>query len=149
MDNPKTLNETYGIVLDPKSPEFEDGKGRLIYIKWRNMPYMECTHECEQDLILNKVKYHDELISFELRDLKPYQRGVHSDAIEIRQIEMTRLEKIFRSKSGCEMYEHSLKDQVFKNGQKLSNQQAEGVRWLMHNHIHNTPSLLVEGPELG
>jgi hypothetical protein len=63
----------YGIVLDPKSSFFEEGTGRLLLVKWMNRPYVDCTHEYEQDLILNNVKYLDQLASFYLRDQKPWQ----------------------------------------------------------------------------
>lgn len=44
------------------------------------------------------------------------------------------------------MYEQSLQNQLFKNGQQLSIEQAKGVAWLLYNYVNNAPSLLVDGP---
>lgn len=144
MGGDHTLVDNYNIVLDPKASNFEEGTGRLLLVKWTNRPYVDCTHECEQDLILNNVKYLDQLASFYLRDQSPWQdRNTRLDIFSHGSI---RVCNNLADPTRREMYEESLQNQLFKNGQQLNIEQAKGVAWLMYNYVNNVPSLLVDGP---
>jgi SNF2 family DNA or RNA helicase len=70
--------------------------------------------------------------------------------------ERRRLYKIFgdRIKDGpskqsmIDEYKKKLEDQVFPNGGKLRDYQAEGVSWLLSNHINERSSILADGKGL-
>ncbi len=57
----------YNIILDVNRPDFGEGAGRQILVKWVNKPYSECCYEFERDLILNGVDYLDKLAVYERR----------------------------------------------------------------------------------
>jgi hypothetical protein len=66
-DESTVTNEELGIVLDVKSPDYENGLGREFLVKWGNTAYSESTYEYERDLILNEVEYKEHLESFNRR----------------------------------------------------------------------------------
>jgi SNF2 family DNA or RNA helicase len=147
----------YGIILDPKHPKFEEGTGRQFYVKWVNKPYSENSYEFERDLILNDVEYLEDLSSYELRKQKPTREDMKVRE-EIGKAEMKRLYKIFseRVKISADereglikQYRTNLEEKVFKNGGQLRDYQAEGVAWLMSNHINNRSSILADEMGLG
>ena len=140
------------IILDPKHPGFKEGSGRQFYIKWTCKNYSECTYEYEQDLILSNVEYLDHLASFELRIQKPTKEDMKSRG-DIARAEMARLIDIFRQDEEREdkikEYRIELGNRVFLNGGKLRDYQAEGVSWLMANHIAQKGSILADEMGLG
>jgi SNF2 family DNA or RNA helicase len=150
------LIKKYGIILDTKDPNFEEGTGRQFYIKWVNKSYSESCFEFERDLILNDVDYLDHLASYELRMKKP-TRDDMKNYEEVGKAEMKRLCKIFSEKvktnedrdSLIKEYQLSLENKVFKNGGQLRDYQAEGVSWLMANHINKRSSILADEMGLG
>ena len=62
------------IILDVNDPNFEDGTGRQILIKWVNRSYSESNYEFERDLILNEVEYKEELDQYDKRKVSPHER---------------------------------------------------------------------------
>eukprot|EP00804_Cyclotella_cryptica_P025678 CCRYP_002891-RD/>CCRYP_002891-RD protein AED:0.05 eAED:0.05 QI:284/1/1/1/1/1/17/975/2223 len=147
----------FGIILDPKHPKFEEGTGRQFYVKWVNKPYSENTFEFERDLILNDVEYLDHLAAYELRKQKPTREDIKVQE-EIGKTEMKRLYRIFGEKVKItaeerdgliKQYRTNLEEKVFKNGGQLRDYQAEGVAWLMSNHINRRSSILADEMGLG
>lgn len=156
-EDEEDIIEKYGIILDPKHPNFEEGTGRQFYVKWVNKPYSENSYEFERDLILNDVEYLEHLASYELRKQKPTREDMKARE-EIGKAEMKRLYKIFSEKvkitadereSLIKQYRTKLEEKVFKNGGQLRDYQAEGVAWLMSNHINSRSSILADEMGLG
>lgn len=147
----------YNIILDPKHPDFDSGTGRQFHVKWVNKNYSETDFEFERDLILNDVEYLEELAAFELRKQKPTREEMKARA-DIGNAEMKRLCKVFSEKVKAteeeretliQKYQKDLEEKVFKNGGQLRDYQAEGVSWLMSNHINKRSSILADEMGLG
>lgn len=147
----------YGIILDPKHPKFEEGTGRQFHVKWMNKNYSETSYEFERDLILNEVEYTEHLAAYENRKDKPTRAAVKG-CEDIGKAEMKRLLKVFSDKvktteeereSLIKAYQLELEEKEFKCGGKLRDYQAEGVTWLMSNHINQRSSILADEMGLG
>ena len=141
---------------EENTQEDEDGTikniGRQFYIKWVGKNYSESTYEYEQDLILSHVQYLDHLASFKLRIKKPTKEDMKSRG-DTARAETARLIDIFcqdeERESKIKQYQLDLENHVFKNGGKLRDYQAEGVSWLMANHISQKGSILADEMGLG
>lgn len=147
----------YNIILDPKHPDFEQGTGRQLHVKWVNKNYSETSWEFERDLILNEVEYLEQLAAFEMRKEKP-PREEMKEREDIGKTEMKRLCKVFSEKVKAteeerekliKKYQKDLEEKEFKNGGQLRDYQAEGVSWLMSNHINKRSSILADEMGLG
>lgn len=147
----------YDIILDPKHSDFEEGTGRQFLVKWVNKNYSETSYEFERDLILNDVEYLDQLSAYELRKVKPTREDMKARD-DIGKAEMKRLCKVFSEKvktteeereNLIKAYQLDLEEKVFKNGGQLRDYQAEGVSWLMSNHINKRSSILADEMGLG
>jgi SNF2 family DNA or RNA helicase len=147
----------YNIILDPKHPDFEQGTGRQLHVKWVNKNYSETSWEFERDLILNEVEYLDQLAAFEMRKEKPTREEM-KEREDIGKTEMKRLCKVFSEKVKAteeerekliKKYQKDLEEKEFKNGGQLRDYQAEGVSWLMSNHINKRSSILADEMGLG
>jgi chromodomain-helicase-DNA-binding protein 7 len=145
------------IILDVNHPNFASGTGRQFYIKWVNRSYTESTFEYERDLILNEVEYLEHLALYEKRAVKPTREDVRRRLNE-SDVEMKRLYKIFGDKikhsdeereASVKEYQNALASRVFKNGGQLRDYQAEGVSWLMSNHLNKRSSILADEMGLG
>ena len=143
--------------MDPNHADFEDGTGRQLLVKWVNKNYSETSYEFERDLILNDVEYLDQLRAFEMRQEKPTKDEVKASD-DIGKNEFKRLAKVFSEKvktteeergSLIKMFQTNLEEKVFKNGGQLRDYQAEGVTWLMSNHINKRSSILADEMGLG
>jgi SNF2 family DNA or RNA helicase len=147
----------YNIILDPKHPDFEQGTGRQLHVKWVNKNYSETSWEFERDLILNEVEYLEQLAAFEMRKEKPTREEM-KEREDIGKTEMKRLCKVFSEKVKAteeerekliKKYQKDLEEKEFKNGGQLRDYQAEGVSWLMSNHINKRSSILADEMGLG
>lgn len=141
------------IVLDVNHPDFESGTGRQFYIKWVNKPYSESTFEFERDLILNEVEYEDHLALFEERMVKPTREDMKRRD-KVNDVQRRKLYKIFgdnikKSDEANEEYRKTLEERVYKNGGQLRDYQAEGVSWLISNHVNERGSILADEMGLG
>ena len=141
------------IVLDVNHPDFESGTGRQFYIKWVNKPYSESCFEFERDLILNEVEYEDHLALFEKRMVKPTREDMKRRD-KVNDVQRRKLYKIFgdnikKSDEANEGYRKTLEDRVYKNGGQLRDYQAEGVSWLISNHVNERGSILADEMGLG
>ena len=149
--------EKYNIILDVSHPDFENGTGRQFQIKWVNKPYAEGDFEFERDLILNDIEYLDELAAYERRSEKPSKSDMNKLGKNAEK-EMRVLYKTFgedyktsaeKKEEGVQKYQKELENQVFKNGGQLRDYQAEGVSWLIANHINGRSSILADEMGLG
>jgi SNF2 family DNA or RNA helicase len=145
------------IILDLDHPDFDSGTGRQFYVKWVNRSYSESTYEFERDLILNEVDHKEHLASYEKRVVKPKRGDVKRRSDECEK-EERRLYKIFGDKIkhsdgerevSVKEYQDELASRVFKNGGRLRDYQAEGVSWLMSNHLNKRSSILADEMGLG
>ena len=149
--------EKYNIILDVNHPDFEKGTGRQFQVKWVNKPYSEGDFEFERDLILNDVEYLDELAAYERRSNKPSKSDMKKLERNAEK-EMRVLYKTFgedyktsaeKKEEGVQKYQKELEDHVFKNGGQLRDYQAEGVSWLIANHVNKRSSILADEMGLG
>lgn len=150
-------DEPAEIILDVNDPNFDSGTGRQFYIKWWNKPYSESSFEFERDLILNDVDYKESLAQYEKRMVKPtrddMRRLLNTGDAQERKLYKIFGDKVKQSDSSREElvkeYQNTLASRVFKNGGQLRDYQAEGVTWLMSNHLNNRGSVLADEMGLG
>ena len=146
----------FGMIFDRDDPDYESGTGRQFLIKWKNTPYSEATYEFERDLITNDVDYLEHIEGFMKRNRKP-TKGVMNKAFAQQEDSRRRLYKIFgdqvpegeTKEKAIENYKKDLKGRIFKNGGQLRDYQAEGVSWLLANHINKRSAILADEMGLG
>eukprot|EP00550_Attheya_septentrionalis_P007683 CAMPEP_0198281478 /NCGR_PEP_ID=MMETSP1449-20131203/1401_1 /TAXON_ID=420275 /ORGANISM="Attheya septentrionalis, Strain CCMP2084" /LENGTH=2448 /DNA_ID=CAMNT_0043977257 /DNA_START=144 /DNA_END=7490 /DNA_ORIENTATION=+ len=152
-----SLAVKYGIIFDKDDPNYESGTGRQFLVKWKNTPYKDTTYEFERDLILNEVEYEGELQTFILRSKKPTKSEM-KQAEKVREEQTRRLYKTFgdaiktseeETAKKIKVYQEKVGSEIFKNGGQLRDYQAEGVTWLMANHINKRCSILADEMGLG
>lgn len=157
MDPDNDDNDPTEIILDIDHPKFDSGTGRQFYIKWVNKTYSECTYEFERDLILNDVDYKEHLALYDKRKAKPTREDMRRRSNE-NDVEVRKMYKIFGDKikksddereASVKEYQDALAARVFKNGGQLRDYQAEGVSWLMSNHLNKRSSILADEMGLG
>ena len=145
------------IILDLDHPKFDSSTGRQFYIKWVNKSYSESTYENERDLILNDVDYKEQLALYNKRKVKPTREDMRMRSNE-NEVEMRKMYKIFGDKihhsddereASVKEFQDALAARVFKNGGQLRDYQAEGVSWLMSNHLNKRSSILADEMGLG
>jgi hypothetical protein len=142
----------WGIIMDKNHPDYDDATGRQLLIKWGNKSYSDASYEYERDLILMDVEYESHLQDFEKRRKKPNKVEIKKQFAKAEE-ERRRLYKIFGdtikdgpSKESLILeYKKNLEDQEFPNGGTLRDYQAEGVSWLLSNHINERSSILADG----
>lgn len=140
------------------SPDFEDGTGRQFFVKWGNRSYVDSTFEFERDLILNEVEFKDQLASYNERRKKPTRQQMKQREKEAEKT-CKKLYRVFGDKvkkrtdkekeDMVRDYQKTLEDRVFKCGGQLRDYQAEGVSWLMSNHLNKRSSILADEMGLG
>jgi SNF2 family DNA or RNA helicase len=135
--------------------EHADVANRVFYIKWVNKNYSSNSYESEQDLILNGIEYIDQLAAYESRSKKPTKEDMKAK-MEIRKAGIERLLQVFGPSATDELRESAIKEyqvnlekKVYGNGGQLRDYQAEGVTWLVSNHINNRGSFLADEMGLG
>ena len=126
-------------------------------MKWVNKTYSESNYEFERDLILNEVEYMDELAAFESRSVKPSK----SEMQKLEKKSDTENKKLYtifgenltmseeKKEQAVQKYQKDLENHAFKNGGQLRDYQAEGVSWLMANHVNKRSSILADEMGLG
>ena len=153
--NSKTESE-WGMIFEKENVDYDNGTGRSFLVKWGSTPYADATYEYERDLILMDIEYESNLEQFEQRSSKP-SKSEMKKIISSREDERRRLYKIFGDKirdspakeAKIEEYKKNLEDHGFKNGGKLRDYQAEGVSWLLSNHVNKRSAILADEMGLG
>jgi chromodomain-helicase-DNA-binding protein 7 len=144
------------LIFDKSHPEYDSGTGRQFLIKWGNLPYTDSTYEFERDLILMEVEYEDHVRAFQDRQSKPTKLAMKK-AESTREATMRQLYKAFGEKvmvtdekeTLIEEYKKKLEDHIYRNGGQLRDYQAEGVAWLLSNHVNKRCSILADEMGLG
>ena len=152
----QNVRQDFGIIFDRNHSDYETGIGRQFLIKWKNTQYSNCKYEYERDLIINEVDYEDHLQSFLQRKRKPIKKEMNAYSIKYNR-EIRRLYNIFGDKikdgeeklANIETYKKELEEKLFANGGQLRDYQAEGVTWLIANHINRRSSILADEMGLG
>jgi len=148
---------SFGMILDKKDRNFENGTGRQLLVKWNNVSYEDATYEFERDLVLQEVEYKAALKSFLQRSQKPSRKSQEA-ALRRGEKEMRRLRKILGEDSdlgerhkdkAVEKFRCELESIVFKNGGQLRDYQAEGVAWMLSNYVNGRSSILADEMGLG
>lgn len=151
-DEDKRKPEDFGVILDRKDPNYEDGTGRQFLVKWGNTPYSASTYEFERDLIVNDIDYKDELKDFLRRSRKPSTKEANESKKKAKT-EFRRLYKTFGEKYQIseeannrlsKEFQEELMTQEYKNGGNLRDYQAEGVAWIMSNYVNDRSSILAD-----
>ena len=148
--------EDWGIVFDKSHPDYESELGRQFLIKWGNSSYTESTYEYERDLILNEIEYLSHVDDFLSRS-KKVSKAVMKKNFQLEEDERRRLYKIFGDRildseakeAKINAYKKQLEEMTFKNGGQLRDYQAEGVSWLLANHINKRSAILADEMGLG
>jgi SNF2 family DNA or RNA helicase len=108
-------------------------------------------------LILNDVDYKEHLTQYEKRIVKPtredMRRRINEGDVQERKLYKIFGDKVKRSEASrdelVKEYQSTLATRVFKNGGQLRDYQAEGVSWLMSNHLNARGSILADEMGLG
>ncbi len=153
--NKKDDNQ-WGIIFDKEHPDYEIELGRQFLIKWGNSPYSDATYEYERDLILMEVEYETHVEAFLDRNKKPAKTLMKRN-FTIEEEERRRLYKIFGDRvpdgkdkeEKIQDFKRRLEEMTFQNGGKLRDYQAEGVSWLLANHINKRSAILADEMGLG
>ena len=151
----RKLND-FGMIFDRDDPDYQTGTGRQFLIKWEKIPYSEATYEFERDLISTDVEYLEHVEGFLNRNRKPSE-GAMNKVFASQDDARWCLYKTFgdlvpdgeAKEKVIENYKEDLKGRIFKNGGQLRDYQAEGVSWLLANHINNRSSILADEMGLG
>ena len=155
-NNNTDTKEDWGIIFDKNHPRYDDELGRQFLIKWGNTAYSDATYEYERDLILMDVEYESHVDSFLARRSKPDKHEMKR-CFTIEEEERRRLYKIFgdRIPDGevkerkIQEFTKTIEEKTFCNGGKLRNYQAEGVSWLLANHVNKRSAILADEMGLG
>ena len=102
------------------------------------------------------MQYLDEITSFEIRKHKPSKEDVKM-RLESGKVELSRLCNVFVAEKVSDEerdniikeYQLDLMSKEFKNGGKLRDYQAEGLSWLLSNHVKQVGSILADEMGLG
>lgn len=148
--------EDWGIIFDKTHEDYDVELGRQFLIKWGNTSYSEATYEYERDLILMDIEYQSHVESFMKRNKKPTKAAMKKN-FAAEEEERRRLYKIFgdrihdgeEKESNIEKYKKQLEATTFQNGGQLRDYQAEGVSWLLANHINKRSAILADEMGLG
>ncbi len=148
--------EDWGIIFDRSHPDYEDELGRQFLVKWGNSPYTDATYEYERDLIVNDIEYETQVKAFLRRSKKP-AKSIMKKCFSTEEEERRRLYKIFgdrvpdgeEKEAKIESYKKKLEEITFKNGGQLRDYQAEGVSWLLANHVNKRSAILADEMGLG
>lgn len=147
----------FDIVLDRNSPDYEEGTGRQILIKWQSHNYSECSYEFERDLILGDIEYKQPLMEYYKRTKKPTKaemarRRKDADSAMRRSYKLfgdnTDMEESSREEK-VQDYQALLAKHVYPNGGQLRDYQAEGVTWFLSNFINNRSCIMADEMGLG
>lgn len=151
----KESDNDWGIIHDTSHPDYENGTGRVFLVKWINTAYSDATYEYERDLILMDVDYESYVEDFQERNKKPTKVAMKK-VFSLQEDGKRRLYKIFgdRINDGMkekrvEEYKRKLEEIEFRNGGQLRDYQAEGVSWLLANHINKRSAILADEMGLG
>jgi len=130
--------------------------GRQFLVKWKDVSYDQSTYEFESDFISMNIEYEDHVDFFLKRSKKPTMDAWKKNFVT-KEREKRLLYKIFgdlvkdglEKDSNIEKYKKKLEEQTFPNGGHLRDYQAEGVSWLLANHVNRRSSILADEMGLG
>lgn len=146
----------WGIIFDKSHEDYDSELGRQFLIKWGNSQYTEATYEYERDLIMAEVEYLPHVEDFLARS-KKVSKAIVKKNWQLEEEERRRLYKIFgdsipdseAKEKKINDYKKKLEEMKFKNGGQLRDYQAEGVSWLLANHINKRSAILADEMGLG
>ncbi len=146
----------WGIIFDKTHKDYDSEHGRQFLIKWGNSSYTDATYEYERDLILNDVEYLSHVEDFLARS-KKVSKAIMKKNFQLEEEELRRLYKIFgdripdseEKEAKINAYKKQLEEMKFKNGGQLRDYQAEGVSWLLANHVNKRSAILADEMGLG
>jgi len=112
-------------MADPANPEI---KTRYFLIKWKSLPYDECSWELEQDINKNVKKI--ELF---------YKQHKQIPEVHQKQVQRPRPDKWLQLKES----------RFYKNGNQLREYQLEGISWLTFCWVNERNCILADEMGLG
>lgn len=148
---------SFGMVMDKQHPDFDEGTGRQLLVKWTNLPYSEASYEFERDLILNEVEYKEQTKAFLKRNNKQ-TKSERKEYLTKGETEYKRLYGFLGDKSKisdeareakAQEYQSLLQKRVYKNGGQLRDYQAEGIAWMVRNFVNKRSCILADEMGLG
>jgi chromodomain-helicase-DNA-binding protein 7 len=147
----------FGICMDRKSDDFEDGTGRQILVKWMSANYSNCTYEFERDLLLQEIDYKQHLKVFYDRTNK-LSKSNFKKAKDMADTARRKSYKLFGDQTDVpeatrnklvQNYQQALAEHVYPNGGSLRDYQAEGVAWFLSNYINHRSCIMADEMGLG
>eukprot|EP00588_Corethron_pennatum_P012262 CAMPEP_0194266774 /NCGR_PEP_ID=MMETSP0169-20130528/1566_1 /TAXON_ID=218684 /ORGANISM="Corethron pennatum, Strain L29A3" /LENGTH=2264 /DNA_ID=CAMNT_0039007537 /DNA_START=251 /DNA_END=7045 /DNA_ORIENTATION=+ len=141
------------LVTDKDAEGYSEGRGRQFLVKWMNVAYSLSTFEYERDLELRKVEYTNHLEEYVRRIKKPTIKAM-KESQKKGEKSLRHLYKVFGEKGGGDdakiaKFQKELAANVFRNGGSIRDYQAEGVSWLLANHVNDRGSILADEMGLG
>lgn len=148
-------DDTEELIINEKDANFQNGRGRQLLVKWRNLGYAASSYEHERDLIWNDVEFTDHVEMFKKYQQKPSKNSVQQNE-KIGENERRKLYKIFGdvAKSGGTNenkaeFMKSLQSVKYKNGGSVRDYQAEGIAWMLSSYINKRGGILADEMGLG
>lgn len=114
INDEEYFNDDYVIVDRVLSDYFdEDENESYAFVKWRSLPYSECTWELSRDTFQSKIK-------------ESRKRNNDVDSCKVKE----------RQRPSIHEWEKIAADKVFKDGNTLREYQVEGVNWLLFCYLN-------------
>ena len=141
------VDERGGEYFDPSYTEVErvvasrdDGDGERFYVKWRNMPYADCTWE---PLLTLEESIGVKTAQDKVADFRRFQE------LPSREDRARRPRPALPAGSGADARPDFVSECKFKGGNKLREYQQEGVNWLLYNWFQQRGAILADEMGLG
>ncbi len=138
------------IIFDRNDSRYKDGTGQQLLVKWVGLTHTEATYEYERDLILMEIEYESHLAAFRNRTKKPDTETIRKNVLKYERVSH-HVRRLFKrgynnqmKNEGMESYARELDNEVFKNGGKLRDYQADGVSWLVANYVAQRSCILAD-----
>lgn len=138
------------IIFDRNDSRYKDGTGQQLLVKWVGLTHTEATYEYERDLILMEIEYESHLAAFRNRTKKPDTETIRKNVLKYERVSH-HVRRLFKrgynnqmKNEGMESYARELDNEVFKNGGKLRDYQADGVSWLIANYVAQRSCILAD-----
>lgn len=138
------------IIFDRNDSRYKDGTGQQLLVKWVGLTHTEATYEYERDLILMEIEYESHVAAFRNRTKKPDTETIRKNVLKYERVSH-HVRRLFKrgyndqmKNEGMESYARELENEVFKNGGKLRDYQADGVSWLIANYVAQRSCILAD-----
>ncbi len=141
-------NGNMQVILDKKHPDYAIGTGRQFLIKWGNSQYTNSTYEHERDLVMMNIHFETQVNLFMKYSKKPTPDAFRKNILKENR-QMRQMKKNIKSKGDIQDYVKELRTKQFANGGQLRDYQAEGVAWLVGNHVNGKSMILADEMGLG